>query len=228
MLLVSHSAISIQALCDECLYLKAGRLVAKGTAERVLAMYESDIVQDLAADNAARASDSFCPIVGGNTSSVNITEVRFSAGCLADENVWMAGQPGHVALSMGCAVSQENLSVNVIITDLTHRVGETVQFMTSHRDIGWLRLEPGRPEVRLTFQAVGLRPGTYQVKISLSQGMMHDVLDVVDNIRLIVRDAGFDSNCLYFQPRDWSVVGGGVSELTVPSRGPAWEAAQRP
>jgi RNA 3'-terminal phosphate cyclase (ATP) len=43
----------------------------------------------------------------------------------------------------------ENVSVNVIITDLTHRVGEIVQFMTSHRDIGWLHLEPGHPEVRL-------------------------------------------------------------------------------
>jgi hypothetical protein len=57
-------------------------------------------------------------------------------------------------------------------------VGEIVQFMTSHRDIGWLHLEPGHPEVRLAFPAVGLRPGTYRVQLSLSQGSMHDILKI--------------------------------------------------
>jgi hypothetical protein len=119
------------------------------------------------------------------------------------------------------------VSVNVMITDLTHQVGETVQFMTSHRDVGWLCLDAGRPELRLTFPAVGLHPGRYRVKVSLSQGPMHDLLDVVEDVNLIVRDAGYGANCLYFQPREWNITGGVVAELTVPSRAGEWEAAEQ-
>jgi hypothetical protein len=165
------------------------------------------------------------PVPGA--SPLNILEVRFTARYLADEGAWVAGQSGELVLTMRCAASVVNVSINVIITDLTHRVGEIVQFMTSHRDIGWLRLEQGRPEIRLAFPAVGLRPGTYRVKLSVSQGSMHDILDAIEDMRLVVRDAGFQPDCLYFQPRDWNLVGGGVSELTVASGGPELETAER-
>jgi lipopolysaccharide transport system ATP-binding protein len=226
MLLVSHSAISIQTLCDECLYLKQGAIVAQGTPDKVLAAYESDIVETLAVDNAARLTHVSRP--AGGASALNIMEVRFTALYLADEAAWAAGQSGNLVLTMRCTAFVEHVSINVMITDLTHRVGDIVQLMMSHRDIGWLRLEPGHPEVRLTFQAVGLKPGTYRVKVSVSQGPMHDILDVIEDLRLVVRDAGFQADCLYFQPRDWNLVGACVSELTVPSGGTELEALERP
>jgi lipopolysaccharide transport system ATP-binding protein len=225
MLLVSHSAILIQALCDECLYLKKGTIAARGTPEKVLAAYEADMAETLAADNAAQLT--LVSQRAGGGSPLSIVALRFTARYLAEEGAWVAGQSGELVLAMKCAACVPDVSVNVIITDLTHRVGEVVQFMTSHRDIGWLRLEPGHPEVRLTFQHVGLRPGTYRVKLSLSQGSMHDILDVIEDIRLVVRDADFQPDCLYFQPRDWNLIGGRVAELTVPSRGPELEAAER-
>jgi lipopolysaccharide transport system ATP-binding protein len=225
MLLVSHSAISIQTLCDECLYLKQGAIEAQGTPDKVLAVYESDIVTTLAADNAARLTDVSRPVPG--TSPLKILAVRFTSRNLVDEGAWVAGESGDLVLTMQSVAALENVSVNVIITDLTHRVGEIVQFMTSHRDIGWLHLEPGHPEVRLAFPAVGLRPGTYRVQLSLSQGSMHDIVDAIEDIRLVVRDTGFQPNCLYFQPRDWNLIGGAVSELTVPSRGSELETADK-
>ena len=134
MLLVSHSAISIQTLCDECLYLKQGAIEAQGTPDKVLAVYESDIVTTLAADNAARLTDVSRPVPG--TSPLKILAVRFTSRNLVDEGAWVAGESGDLVLTMQSVAALENVSVNVIITDLTHRVGEIVQFMTSHRDIG--------------------------------------------------------------------------------------------
>lgn len=215
MLLVSHSAILIQALCDECLYLKQGAVIAQGTPEHVLGLYESEIVQSLVADNAARVAGCPTPTPGRSDSVANILEVRFSGSCFSEEGDWVTGKPGTLTLTLGCAQSLDQVSVNVIITDLTFQVGETVQFMTSQRDIGWVRLESGRPEIRLTFPAVGLRPGAYRVKISLSSGPMHDILDVVEDVKLLVRDVGLGQNCLYFQPREWNLAGGSVSDLPV-------------
>jgi hypothetical protein len=130
-------------------------------------------------------------------------------------------------VTLGCLRAVKEMSINVMITDLSHQVGETVQFMTSHRDIGWMCLEAGRPELRLTFPSVGLRPGTYRVKISLSQGPLHDLLDVAEDVKLIVQDAGYDASCLYFQPREWNVTGGSVLETAVPGRASGWEGAEK-
>ena len=46
----------------------------------------------------------------------------------------------------------------------------------SSRDHGWMRLPGGDSELTLSLPQVGLRPGTYRVKLSLSTGAMHDIL----------------------------------------------------
>jgi hypothetical protein len=40
---------------------------------------------------------------------------------------------------------------------------------------------------------------------------MHDILDAVDNIKLVVSDSGKITNCLFYQPRDWALHGGEVA-----------------
>jgi lipopolysaccharide transport system ATP-binding protein len=213
MLLVSHSAILIQALCDECVYLRGGLVAARGIPERVLGAYETDIVQSEAVSNAARVADSSKADTKGENSTISILEVNFKAAETPKNGLWITGKPAAIVLSMRCARFVSDISINVMISDLTHQAGETVQFMTSHRDIGWLRLDCGQPELRLEFPTVGLRPGTYRVKISVSQGPMHDILDVIEEARVIVRDAGLGGNCLYFQPREWKITGGVIEDM---------------
>jgi lipopolysaccharide transport system ATP-binding protein len=227
MLLVSHSGILIQALCDECLYLRQGKIVVQGSPEKVLARYESEIMDSLAADNAARVADFSNLRAKPDELGVRLLEVRFTSAGFAEEGTWIAGREGSLMVTLGCLRAVKEMSINVMITDLSHQVGETVQFMTSHRDIGWMCLEAGRPELRLTFPSVGLRPGTYRVKISLSQGPLHDLLDVAEDVKLIVQDAGYDASCLYFQPREWNVTGGSVLETAVPGRASGWEGAEK-
>ncbi len=227
MLLVSHSSILIQALCDECLYLKRGTVVAHGAPDRVLGLYESDIVQGLASDNSTRASEFSRSDRSLPNVSARILEVRFASSSNGEEGVWATGKPGDMVLVLGCLRPINDASVNVMITDMTRQAGETVQFMTSYRDIGWLRLDPGRPVLCLTLPAVGLRSGTYRVKVSVSQGVMHDVLDVIEDVELIVRDAGLETNGLYFQPRDWTITGGSVSESARVPAGAQVEASEK-
>ena len=45
MLLVSHSAVTIETLTDQCLYLKAGQEVALGPSDQVIKTYEADAVK---------------------------------------------------------------------------------------------------------------------------------------------------------------------------------------
>jgi hypothetical protein len=80
----------------------------------------------------------------------------------------------------------------------------------SSRDEGWLRLPAGESEVALALPAVGLRPGTYRCKISVSLGSMHDILDAVEDLRIVVRDGGRADNCTFFQAREWQSTGASV------------------
>jgi hypothetical protein len=57
---------------------------------------------------------------------------------------------------------------------------------------------------------VGLRPGAYRLKLSVSSGALHDILDVVDDVRVVVTDGGAGANAAYFQPRAWRSAGATV------------------
>ncbi|MGO4760930.1 ABC transporter ATP-binding protein [Cupriavidus sp. 2KB_3] len=199
MLLVSHSAVLVETLSDECIYMKKGQVTASGTPSEVLKIYDADSIQAATADNerriAAAATSDF--------SECGLRGVEFGPRDQPDLGFWLAGKPGELLVRFYAPVMMDELSINLMIFDLTHQPGETVQFMSSSKDIGWLRAEAGMQEVRLNFDAVGLRPGTYRIKLSLSQGEMHDLIDGLDNIKLVVRDAGLGANCLYYQPRSW-------------------------
>ncbi len=210
MLLVSHSSITVEALTDECIFLRRGKVALQGAPSEVLMAYEEHGVQKAINLNAAKT----LVLVERQLSfdmSLGIRAVTIRTKGANDFGYWLCGHPGEIIISLQCLILLENISVNLIIVDLTHQHGETVLFMMSSRDMGWLRFSPGNNEVRLLLPQVGLRPGTYRLKLSVSQGGMHDILDVADDIRLVVRDAGRATNCLYYQARDWEVSGGEVS-----------------
>jgi lipopolysaccharide transport system ATP-binding protein len=215
MLLVSHSAVTIETLSDECLFLRKGRVAAQGAPAEVLKAYEEDSIAHAAgrnADSATILADRALP----PARPLGVRSVTIRAEGASDQGYWLCGRRGDLIVTFGCGRVLEDVSVNLLIFDLTHQPGETVQYMSSRRDLGRIRLQPGQPEVHLTLPQVGLRPGTYRIKLSVSHGSLHDILDVVDDLRLVVRDTGRTANCLYYQSRDWSLAGAelcGVPEL---------------
>jgi lipopolysaccharide transport system ATP-binding protein len=205
MLLVSHSAIMIESLSDECLFMRKGKVVERGAPRDVLKVYEDDGVQLAVARNAAikEKSISRTPADNPNFGILGVT-VRCVGG---ETGFWVSGRAVELLVDMSATTPIEEVSINLIIVDLTHQPGETVQFIVSSRDIGWMRVGAGTAQVCLHMPNLGLRPGTYRLKVSISRSGMHDILDVVDDVRLVVRDPGRVANCLYFQPRDWRLVG---------------------
>ena len=207
MLLVSHSAVTIQTLSDECVYLREGLVAAQGSPEDVLKEYESDVLYNSTAKPTALADPSTLDQRPAHRQILKVKSIHYQADGEGHAEMLLNGRSGHIAVVIDCRESVSDVSINVMILDLTYQVGETVLFMTSHRDIGWVQLNPGQQEFRLCLPAVGLRPGMYRVKISISQGEMHDILDVVDDVRLGVRGIGASMNCLFFQPHEWMLNG---------------------
>lgn len=214
MLLVSHSAITVETLSDECIFMRKGKVVMQGAPREVLKAYEEDGVKQVANRNAVKSIE-MAERQLTNDAALVIRSVTIRTKGTSDPGYWLCGHPGEIVVSLQCAKLVEDISVNILIFDLTHQIGETVLFMMSSRDKGWVKLATGNDEVRLLLSHVGLRPGTYRIKLSVSQGGMHDILDVIDDVRLVVRDAGRAANSLYFQPRDWEISGGEISDTQV-------------
>jgi len=207
MLLVSHSAILIETLSDECLFLNRGRVEFQGAPAEALRAYEEATVAAAVNSNAgAMALRAAAPAQPEQGLSIVSASVGFEGD--PEGGCWVCGLPGQLRLTLACAQPQEDVSINIMVIDQTHQPGETVQFMTSARDQGRLQILSDEVTVCLDFPAVGLRAGAYRLKVSVSRGDQHDLLDVTDQIRLVVRDVGKAANCLYYQPRNWSCVGG--------------------
>ncbi len=205
LLLVSHSPVLVETLSDECLYLRGGKTAALGPAGEVLRQYEEDTIRTASAAHAERSSAMASRAIEPGA-RVAVRGVQLRAGGTAVEN-WVCGRPGELVVSLQAVAPIEPVCVNVMMFDLVHQVGETVQWMMSARDHGWLRLPAGASEVTLSLPQVGLRPGTYRIKLSVSTGAMHDILDVVDEVRVVVRDGGAADSCTFFQPRQWQGIG---------------------
>ena len=213
LLLVSHSPVLVETLADECLWLRDGRTAGFGPAGQVLRQYEQDTQQRFAAKEVARAATVATRELGAEQ-PIGVRAVQLRSGGAEVEH-WACGAPAELVVQLRSVRAIEPISINVMIFDLVHQVGETVQMLMSSRDHGWLRLPAGDSEVTLALPHVGLRPGSYRVKISVSRGALHDILDVVSDLRLVVRDGGAADNCTFFQPRAWQ--GPGIEVCDAPT-----------
>jgi lipopolysaccharide transport system ATP-binding protein len=210
LLFVSHSPILVEALCDEALLLRGGRAVQLGPPREVLKAYEDDLLRHAAGGDAGRSPARIeRPLAAGAQLAVRGVELRTADGGAGH---WVCGRDAGLVLDLHSRGALGEVSVNLMIADL-HQPGETVQMMMSSRDVGWLRLAGGDARVTLALPRLGLRPGTYRLKVSVSHGAMHDLLDAVDDVRLVVRaDGGAADHCLYFQSRDWQFAGAEVQD----------------
>jgi lipopolysaccharide transport system ATP-binding protein len=201
LLLVSHSAILVESLSDECLYLRDGKPVMLGPPREVLKAYEEEGVRQAGAGNQMKQ---IAMLANGTAKDqlLSIRSVRLRAND-TDVEYWSSGDDAELAVAMHCKRPVDQASVNLMVFDLVHQPGEPVLFMKSSRDAGWMRLPEGDSKLVLALPCLGLRPGTYRLKLAVSSGSLHDILDVVDDVKLVVRDAGGIENCYYFQSREW-------------------------
>ncbi len=223
LLLVSHSPVLVEALSDECLYLKAGRQAAFGPAREVLKKYDEDTVRGATLANQNQAA-ALQERPADRDRAVAVRSVRFSIGG-ADSDHWRSSKPAELVVALHARATIEPVSVNVMLFDLVHQPGETVQFLMSSRDHGWWRLPEGDCTVTLALPHAGLRPGTYRLKLSVSTGALHDILDVVDDVRVVVQDGGGAAHCTYFQPRSWTSAGASPCDGPAPVDDPDPAAA---
>jgi len=209
MLLVSHSALLIETLTDECIFMRRGKAVMQGPPRQVLKAYEDDLVKHADVKNTQRLSDAKRErATADQRFAISQVVLRAPNG---DAGYWTCGGLAKLEIDFSSRVSTEEVSFNLMFFDLSQDQGDCVLFMATSRDLGWMTVQPGAGRITLEMKSLGLRPGTYRLKLSASQGGMHDMLDVQDSIRAVVREGSGAGNSLYYQPRDWQLAGARIT-----------------
>lgn len=210
MLLVSHSAASIDALTDKAILLDKGEVIAEGETKSVLKRYEELLNSASSTKKTSGVSETlYRSATSGGL--VRIKAVRLQSQNDGPESEWTEGGTGEIEVELVSEREVVDVSVNIIVRDLTNNPGEIVQRWRSAHELGEMVLPEGTNTVRVLLGSVGLRKGTYQIKVSVSQGVLNDLLDAVDHHRLVVRGGLSVGEYTYYQTRSWQLVGPFVS-----------------
>lgn len=193
-ILVSHSPLPILATCQKALYLRKGEPVAFGPVEPVLARYESDVPEGVAA--------------AGGTAGSLIRATVFKDAEGRETTRVLTGAPVSLAVKLQSPSAIEEMGVEVIIRDLSQS-GQNVLHLSSVQDRHALRAKAGSSEVSLHFPELGLRPGLYVAKVAVTSGGHFEVLDMVETPALKVESPVPMVQCAYFQARRWELVAEG-------------------
>ncbi len=224
LLLVSHSAALIETLSDECLYLHSGRAVMLGLPTAVMRAYEAATMQE-AHDRTNTKLQELTQQSRRESAELRVLQVAFGGAdsrqdADGDEEggadagpCWTAGRDAEITVQFGVPQPLDEVSLNVMVFDLAQPGTDAILFLTSSRDIGWLRFTGKSASVRLRLPQLGLRAGTYRVKLSISRTKLHDILAVVDDLRIVVRSDERSTASLYHQNRAWEATGAVCSAL---------------
>jgi lipopolysaccharide transport system ATP-binding protein len=175
-LFVSHNMPAIQVLCERCLLLQDGRVVADGATETVMRRYLAGHCGELAGNTLNTTKRT-----GNGRARFVSVEIRDGSG--TPVNQILAGHPFSVAMGFslqGPALTDPNFAVE-IRSDVGARI---VRVMTSETE-GSMPAVMRDGAIRVDLDPINLLPGTYLLTIGISdRGTPVDIVE--DAIPLVV------------------------------------------
>ncbi len=220
LLLVSHDTSLVNRLCDEAVWLKAGEMAAKGTAEEVTRLYQADIQME-----TIKRTPGSKPARSTEDSGLRLLENRIGSLEMEITRVWLLDSHSQEigALESGNPLSIEltywapNRVKSPIFTASIIRSDGVVCLDSSTQATGVMLPDlQGRGRIKLNLDWLALTPGRYSVEVGVFQ---HDWAYAYDfhsqAYPLVVVGAGGSKGVLA-TPQHWEL-------LPEPESGPTGE-----
>jgi homopolymeric O-antigen transport system ATP-binding protein len=198
---VSHNPATALSICNAGIYLSKGRLIMTGDTEAIMKQYEEDLSLNVA---EKAVGEVFLP-VNEAASDLLITHIRFKDHNGSTLEPSMSGKPAYISVGCKAYESFSDVSLVVIIREMSLENSNAL-ILESARDNMTFQITPGEFEVQLHMPYLGLRPGTYSLKVYLTSEFSFNILDVVEGFVFRVQADNNMSQCLFYQPRSWEIV----------------------
>ncbi len=200
--LVNHNPQAILSACDTAVYLSKGKLIINDNTAAVIQKYEEDLFQNGKKENSS-GSMLLTHKQESESSGIDIVSLFFKdkQGNIIESLV--TGE--HINLCVGCRVHQifNKIDLHINITELGGE-GGTVLFLSGGNDNHFFQLFPGEHEIQLQMPYVCFKPGIYSMTIKVKRELY--TFETIDNFRFTVKSDGKMSNCMFYQPRNWTIV----------------------
>lgn len=200
-ILVSHNAQTILNVCDSAVYLTKGELISTGEVRSIIQKYE----KDLFSSNLSRSPGRMVvdPKAKRESLGIDIKSLFFrdEKGRQVDNPI--SGKP--ISFCVECYSHRyfKNAGLGLAIREISSG-DEIILTLSSFNDEKPLEVSLGECELQLHMPYLGLRPGTYSIRVFVKDGSL-GTLDFVDSFIFIVESTKAIGNCAFYQPCDWRV-----------------------
>ena len=201
-ILVSHNAQAILNICYSGIYLSQGQLILSGSVDKVVEQYEQDLfLQNI--NNHDWGIKSYPAKTVSESLGIDIVSVFFRNKSRNIIKSPISSESTYFCI--GCKIHQKicNVTLKVEIREIAGE-GDFILVLNSFYDKKYFTLTPENQEIQLYMPYLCLKPGAYTTKISVCIGGLH-TLDVINCFRFVVKSKGIMTQCLFYQPREWTV-----------------------
>jgi lipopolysaccharide transport system ATP-binding protein len=202
LVVVSHSPTTALSICSSGVYLSKGRLVMTGDTEAIMNRYEEDLSM---MNGGTKALGEVSSPARRQVSGVVIKHISFKDGEGSPLEPTVSGQPAYLSVACKAYENFSDVSLTAIIRELSWENTNTL-LLESGRDNIVFQIAAGEFELQLRMPYLGLRPGSYSLKVYLTSGPSLNMLDQVEGFIFQVKADSHMRQCLFYQPRSWGIV----------------------
>ncbi len=195
-IMVSHNHHSLLTVCNCAVGIDKGEVFASGSVRSVIDAYQAHATTNPDTPEIPQRRNA-------PTSSARIRKMGFRD----EPGQWIptprTGDVTDFCVEIEADETLEDVSLAVVI-----RVGgahaDTILAVTASDDDQLQRVEKGCAEYRLRLQPLGLPPGSYVAKVSISRPPL-EIYDMVEAFQFTVSPGPSCGDSIYYNPRSWSV-----------------------
>jgi lipopolysaccharide transport system ATP-binding protein len=209
--LVSHDPNSILSVCNSALLLSKGEVIEFGDTYLIMKKYEEGLFGDELEISDAKDILYLPEKLEHESNGLDITYIGFQ-----DEKSNFIQNPvsgDSMILCIGIKACQpmKDIGLTLLIDELSGESGRVLRLST-YSDNTSFNVELGEDEIRIKMPYFCLKPGSYTMKVSVSQGALN-LLDAIESFKFKVKNMDSMSQCLFYQPRSWDL----ASQLKIPN-----------
>jgi lipopolysaccharide transport system ATP-binding protein len=207
--LVSHYAQSLLNICTSAVYLSRGKITLSGDPREVLERYEEDLFTTQPTGIGGSPSGAGTQL-SHTTKHLEAEIIGFHFEAPDGKTIEspVTGKPVQLCVDFKSAIEIQNACIFIAI----YRFGEDENlalhfngYLDSQLNKRTFKVAPGRHQIKVKLPYLGLRPGSYTMKVFLKDGTLY-TLDAVDGLRFRVEKQESLNRGGYYQHRNWELV----------------------
>jgi lipopolysaccharide transport system ATP-binding protein len=201
-ILVSHNAQTILNACDSAIYLIKGQLIASGDVRSIIQSYEEDLFLNGLPKTTGKML--LPPKAKDESLGIDILSLFFRNEQGDQVDMPTSGEPTSFCVECQSYKNFENIGLGLAIREVSSG-DEITLTLSSFNDVKPLTIAPGKSEIQVWMPYLGLKPGTYTMRVFVKEGSL-GTLDFVDSFMFTVESKHTIGNSVFYQPRCWKVL----------------------